>query len=320
MTNFHSPLISDLLSDPLIVGCWQLDDRSWTSVPEKDIARAIDTYLAMGVTGFDTADIYGRSEQVLGRALQGRDCTILTKAVFFGTVPTAAHVRHKVEASLRNLKREYLDGVHIHWHDENSDFATALDAFRILQDEGKIHILGVTNFNTPMLKRALNYAPIRTHQVQYNLIDRRVEHSMQDLCLSHNIALLPYGPLAGGFLSNRFIGLPAPKLEPDHARSFYYSSMIHKHGGWPPVAQLLQTLAEVGHLYQKKISQVALNWVKQQRGVAAVISGLTLNREQIKQNVESFNWTLKSADIQRLSERSASLFEQPGDIYSYERQ
>jgi aryl-alcohol dehydrogenase-like predicted oxidoreductase len=316
MTTLHS----SILSEPLIVGCWQLDDRSWKSVPETDIARAIDTYLAMGVTGFDTADIYGRSEQVLGRTLQGRDCTILTKAVFWGTVPTPMQVRHKVEASLRNLKRDYLDGIQIHWHDPNSDFAAALDAFRKLQDEGKIRMLGVTNFNTPMLERALQYVPIHTHQVQYSLIDRRVEQSMRDLCLRHNIALLPYGPLAGGFLSDRFVGLPDPKLEPDHARSFYYSNMIRKHGGWQPVSELLQTLSELAHAYQKKVSQVALNWVKQQPGVVSVISGLTLNRERIKQNVESFSWTLSPADVQRLSERSASLFEQPGDIYSYERQ
>jgi aryl-alcohol dehydrogenase-like predicted oxidoreductase len=303
-----------------MVGCWQLDDRSWRSHSELQIARAIDTYLAMGITAFDTADIYGRSEPMLGRVLKGRDCTIFTKAVFFGHVPTTAHIRHKVEASLRHLGRDFIDGIHVHWHDSSLDFAATLEAFGDLLDDGKIRRLGVTNFDLPMLKRALDYAPISTHQVQYSLIDRRVENGMQTFCMQHDIALLPYGPLAGGFLSERYVGVTSPKLEPDHARSFYYSNMIQKHGGWSAVLPLLDTLADVAAAYDKKVSQVALNWVKQRPGVACVISGLTLNREQIQQNANAFNWCLNPEDIQRLSDQSTALFKQHGDIYSYERQ
>ncbi len=307
------------LPDPLIVGCWQLDNRSWKSLSEAEVLRAIDTYLALGITSFDTADIYGRSEQLLGQCLQGRDCTILTKAVFFDHVPTPRQIQGKVETSLRNLKRERLDCIQIHWHNPQLDFAATLTAFADLVEQGKIRRLGVTNFNTPMLEKALQYAPITSHQVQYSLIDRRVEHAMQEFCLKNDVVLLAYGPLAGGFLGDRFRGTFAPKVEPDHARSFYYSSMIEAHGGWSPVQKLLETLAEVAQKYQKTIDQVALNWVKQQPGVAAVISGLTLNRERIQRNVEALQWQLETEDVKHLSARSAELFQQPGDIYSYER-
>ncbi|MGJ3253051.1 MAG: aldo/keto reductase [Elainellaceae cyanobacterium] len=307
------------LPGPLIVGCWQLDERSWRSHSESDITRAIDTYLARRIIAFDTADIYGRSEQMLGRILKGRDCEVFTKAVFWGNPPTPTHVRHKVEASLRNLKRDYLDCIQIHWHDPQLDFAPTFAMLKDLLDEGKIRRLGVTNFDTPMLEKALNYAPISTHQVQYSLIDRRVENRMQSFCQQHDIGLLPYGPLAGGFLSDKYVGVANPKLEPDHARSFYYSSMIKRHGGWKSVLDLLDVLSEIAHAYHKTVSQVALNWLKQQPGVACIVSGLTLNREQIKQNAESLTWTLDSSDVQRLSEKSAALFDYAGDIYSYER-
>lgn len=310
---------SDLQSDSLIVGCWQLDDRSWRSHSETDLERAVDTYLAMGVTCFDTADIYGRSEQLLGRLLKGRDCQVLTKAVYFGSAPTPLQIRNKVETSLRNLRRDHLDGLQIHWHNPQLDFAPTLAAFAELVEQGKIRNLGVTNFSTPMLEKAVNHAPIRFHQVQYSLIDRRVENLMQSFCLDHNIGMLAYGPLAGGFLSSRFRCLAHPKTEPDHARSFYYSSMIRAHGGWNLVQDLLETLAKVADKHQKTIAQVALNWVKHQPGVMAVISGLTLNREQIMHNVEALKWDLAEADLELLSARSAALFEQPGDIYSYER-
>lgn len=304
---------------PLLVGCWQLDDRSWKSIPEQDVGRAIDTYLAMGITAFDTADIYGRSEQLLGRLLRDRDCTVFTKAVFFGNIPTPSQIRYKLENSLRNLQRDYLDCVQIHWHDPQLDFAATLSEFQNLMEQGKIQRLGVTNFSTPMLEKAVQYAPINLHQVQYSLIDRRVETTMQAFCRDQDIQLLAYGPLAGGFLSDKFRRVSVPPMEPDHARSFYYNRMIKAHGGWTSVAKLLETLAEVAQRHQKTIAQVALNWVKQQQGVAAVVSGLTLNREQIQRNVEAMHWDLDPADVKLLADKSMMLFEQPGDIYSYER-
>lgn len=307
------------LPNSLIVGCWQLDDRSWKALSEAEIARAIDLYQAHGINCFDTADIYGRSETLLGRLLKGSDSFVLTKAVFFGEAPSEFQVRRKVENSLRNLQRDTLDVLQIHWHDPEVDFAGTFTALADLVDQGKIQRLGVTNFTTAMLEKALQYAPISTHQVQYSLIDRRVEAAMQALCVANDVALLPYGPLAGGFLSDQFRGTQAPKMEGDHGRSFYYSRMIRLHGGWLPVLRMLDTLAEVGQKHGKTISQVALNWVKQQSGVQAVISGLTLKRSQIQSNVEALQWTLDPEDIEILSARSKSLFEQPGDVYSYER-
>ncbi len=311
----------DLLLTPLIVGCWQLDDRSWKPISEADMGRALDTYLALGVNSFDTADIYGRSEEILGRLLKGRDCTILTKVVFFAdTVPSLSEIRYKIENSLRNLRRDRLDLVQVHWQNPAVDFASTFAALQELQEQGKINKLGVTNFNTPMVEKALRYASIQTHQIQYSLIDRRVEATMQQLCLTHDIGLLCYGPLAGGYLSGRFRGQLRPQREVFHARGFYYSRTIQQHGGWSVTLKLLETVAEIAEKYHRTLAQVALNWVRHQPGVQAVISGLTLDRHQIQANVEALDLRLEPEDLQALSERSAALFHQPGDIYSYERQ
>ncbi len=303
----------------LIVGCWQLDDRLWKKLSTPDIAHAIDTYISLGVNTFDTADFYGRSEEVLGIILKKRDCQVFTKLGFFGGIPSAIQVRNKIDSSLHKLQRDALDSVQVHWHDPNLDFASTFDTLSDLMEQGKILQLGVTNFNTPMLEKAIRYAPIYTHQVQYSLIDRRVETSMQALCLKHNIQLLTYGSLAGGFLSDKFRGIKLPQQEPDRARSFFYSNMIKTHGGWPVALDMLDTLAEVAQKYNKSISQVALNWVRQQSGVGAVACGLTLARQQIQDTVDAFNWSLNLEDVEFLAKRSSELFSQPGDIYSYER-
>lgn len=303
----------------LIVGCWQLDDRLWKKLSTPDIAHAIDTYISLGVNTFDTADFYGRSEEILGIILKKSNCKVFTKAGFFGGIPSAIQVRHKIEGSLHRLQLNALESVQVHWHDPNLDFASTFDTLNNLMEQGKILQLGVTNFSTAMLEKALRYAPIHTQQIQYSLIDRRVETSMQALCLKHNIGLVTYGSLAGGFLSERFRGVKLPHPEPDRACSFFYSNMIQAHGGWQGVLELLDTLAEVAQKYDKSISQVALNWVRQQSGVSAVVCGLTLMRQQIQNTVDAFNWSLQPEDVEFLSMRSSELFSQPGDIYSYER-
>lgn len=307
------------LQTPLIVGCWQFDDRSWQPLPLEQISHALDTYLALGMNQFDTADIYGRSERILGELLTKRSCKIFTKAIFLGDIPTASQVRHKIENSLRNLRRDTLDGLLVHWHDPRVDFSSCFEMLQGLVAEGKIQTLGVTNFSTPMLEKALQLAPIRLHQVQYSLIDRRVETSMRDLCLKHQIGLCTYGAIAGGFLSSKFLQAPSLKHAANHARGFYYNSMIQAHGGWPAVRELLAALNTIAEKYQKTIPQVALNWVKQQPGVTNVICGFTHNWGQIQENAKALNWVLPPAEIEQLTVLSQQLFQQPGDIYSYER-
>ncbi|MGK7928475.1 MAG: aldo/keto reductase [Spirulina sp.] len=310
----------DRIADTFILGCWQLDDRSWKATPESDLERAIDTYLAWGVKTFDTADIYGRSERILGKCLKGRpDCQIFTKAVFFDMIPSPQQIQNKIESSLRNLQRDRLDCVQIHWHDPRLDFTSTLEEFTKYLERGKIGRLGVTNFNTPMLKKAVKIAPIQSNQVQYSPIDRRVEHSLQAFCLERSIEIFAYGSLAGGFLSDKFLNARAIPVEAEHARSFYYSNMIHKHGGWSAVQEMLQTLDKIAQKYQIGISQVALNWLKNQPGVRAIITGLSENRQQIQSNMEALNTSIAPEDLQFLSKRSEELFEQFGDIYSYER-
>lgn len=285
------------------------------------MGRALDTYLALGVNSFDTADIYGRSEELLGRLLKGRECQILTKVVFFADMePSLYEIRYKIENSLRHLRRDRLDRVQVHWQNPEVDFSSTFAALQELQEQGKIDRLGVTNFNTLMLEKALRYAPIQTHQVQYSLIDRRVEGTMQDLCLKHDIGLLCYGPLAGGYLSGRFRGQMRPQREVFHARGFYYSRTIQHHGSWSAMLKLLETLGQLAEKYHKTLAQIALSWVWHQPGVQSVISGLTLDRHQIQANVEALDLCLAPEDLRLLSERSSLLFHQPGDIYSYERQ
>lgn len=304
---------------PLIVGCWQFDDRSWQPLPIEHISHALDTYLALGMNQFDTADIYGRSERILGELLAKRDCKIYTKAIFWGGSPTASQVRHKIENSLRNLRRDTLDGLFVHWHDPTIDFSKCFETLQELVAEGIIQQLGVTNFNTPMLKEALKLAPIHLHQVQYSLIDRRVETTMQALCLQHQIGLYTYGAIAGGFLSAKFLNASSLKHAANHARGFYYNSMIQAHGGWPVVRELLNVLQNIAEKHQKTIPQVALNWVQQQQGVVGILCGFTRNWHYIQENAKALNWTLPPADVERLTLLSQELFDQPGDIYSYER-
>ncbi len=310
---------SELRFSPLIVGCWQLDHRIWRPLSIDHLERAVDTYLALGVDTFDTADTYGQSEELLGRLLKGRDCKILTKISFFTHSPTPTQVRHKIEHSLRSLKRDSLDGVQVHWQDPVLDYGSTFATLRELQDQGKIQHIGVTNFTADMVTQALRYAPLRIHQIQYSLIDRRVEYLMQRLCAQQGLDLLPYGAIAGGYLSERFLMVQNPRGESNHARGFFYSMMIQAHGGWLAVTKMLDVLGLLAEKYNKTVAQVALNWVKHQSGVSSVITGLTLDRQRIQENVMAVQWQMDPEDLELLTETSNQLFTQEGDVYSYER-
>lgn len=113
-----------------------------------------------------------------------------------------------IDNSRRDLGMDTLDCVQFYWHDYRSaDYVTAALHLADLQAKGKIRAIGVTNFDVPRLAEMVDAGvDIRSNQVQYSLLDTRPENGMTQYCGERGIALLPYGTVAGGFLSDRYLG------------------------------------------------------------------------------------------------------------------
>jgi aryl-alcohol dehydrogenase-like predicted oxidoreductase len=316
----------------LLRGGWQLS----TGHGALDRERAMGdmaAFLDAGVTAFDCADIYTGVEEMIGafreRLLRGRgEAAARALKVHTKFVPdwdalatlSRADVRDAVERSLRRLRSERLDLMQFHWW--NYDAPGMIEAaghLLDLQREGKIHLLGGTNFDTAR-SRALIEAgiPLASMQVQYSLLDARPEAGLGPLCADTGMKLLSYGTLAGGFLSERWLSAPQPR-EPFANRSLVkYKLVIDEWGGWDLFQALLRAVKGIADRHGVGIAAVATRWVLDKPQVAGVIVGARY-AEHLAQNLAAFDLTLDEADRRAISVVLAEGRGPSGDVFALER-
>jgi aryl-alcohol dehydrogenase-like predicted oxidoreductase len=229
-------------------------------------------------------------------------------------------VREIIHRSLRRLKMERLDLVQFHWWNYAVPGAveTAL-ILKELQDEGKIHQIGGTNFDTPHTRALLDAGvPLVSMQVQYSLLDQRPENELVALCQERGLKLLCYGTVAGGFLSDRWLGAPEPQ-EPFGNRSLAkYKLIIDDFGGWPLFQTMLTTLQEIGRKHEVSLTAVATRWVLDRPEVAGAIIGARY-AEHLPDNLDVFRITLDEEDRSAIDRVLARKTGPDGDTYTLER-
>ena len=310
----------------IINGCWQLTPDHGGGPGSREAAFAVfDELLDHGFTTFDCADIYVGVEETLGawrRRLRDPDRVQLHTKL----VPDRAtlhelrphDVDEAIDRSLRRLGVDRLDLVQCHWwRYEVPGLAMMIDRLREAQARGKIRLLGTTNFDTGHVRAMLaEGAPIASLQAQYSLLDRRPERQMTALCAESDVRLLPYGVLAGGYLSERYLDSPA--TPPANRSLTKYRLIIEEVGGWDAFQSLLRTLSSIADKHGVTIAAVAARWVLDQPAVAAIILGVG-HRSRATQNLAIASLALDDEDHQRLSSRLASLIIPPGDMYELER-
>lgn len=270
----------------------------------RDLRRLVEA----GLTTFDCADIYTGVEEILGELRRSLgpagEIQVHTKYVpdltALSTI-TRRDVQRAVERSLRRLAVDRLDLVQFAWWDYGVpryvEVAGWLDEQR---RAGKIRLLGTTNFDTPRLRELLEAGlPIAAHQVQYSLLDRRVESSLAELCSRNGIHLLCYGSAAGGFLSRRWLGTARPE-DPLANRSLTkYRLVIDEFGGWSRHQELLSVLSEIAARHDASPTGVAVRWVLDRPGVAAVLLG-TRDASHLPETLGAFGLGLDAEDRARL--------------------
>ena len=158
------------------------------------------------------------------------------------------------------FRSEALDVTQFHWWDYSVpryvEVALHLDAIR---KAGKIKALGVTNFDVPHLTEMLDAGvEIRVNQIQYSPLDNRPERGMLDLSRRRNIAVLPYGTIAGGFISDGWLGKPEPPGPFENRSHTKYKLIIDDFGGWALFQELLRAFRRVADRHNATIAQVAV--------------------------------------------------------------
>lgn len=319
----RSDLAPGLPISRVATGLWQIADmeRNGRALDLDAAAAAMGPYVEAGLTTFDMADHYGSAEDIAGRFVAGRGkrhgVELLTKWVPKPGPLTRQDVRDAVQRSLTRLRVETIDLLQFHaWNYPDPSWLDALFTLEELKREGLIRHLGLTNFDTAHLRVAVKSGiQVASNQVCFSLIDRRAAGRMTEFCQKHDINLLAYGTLAGGFLTERWLGKPEPNWDRLETWSqMKYGRFIRTAGGWNALQDVLRSVEAVARRHGVSIANVACRYVLEQRAVSGIIVGARLGeREHMEDNLRLFQFSLGDRDVQEIDAALQALKPIPGD-------
>lgn len=268
----------------IIKGGWHLAGDHGAIEPRQAI-RDMAAFVEGGITTFDCADIYTGVEQLIGDFRRAHPSLASQVQVHTKFVPDLSELRSVdrryveriIDRSLRRLGMERLDLVQFHWWDFGvAGYVETAEELDRLRQAGKIANLAVTNFDTAHLAELVAAGiPVIAHQLQYSLIDDRPSIKMADFCRANHIALLCYGTVCGGFLSERWLGKPEPRGVLANRSLLKYKLIIDDFGGWDLFQQLLEVLAAAAARHGTDVATIASRAILERPQVAAVIVGAT---------------------------------------------
>lgn len=313
----------------ILNGMWQVSGYHGRIDPKKAIQSMFE-YMDAGFTTWDLADHYGPAEDLIGEfrrqlvATRGEEALSNLQA-FTKWVPrpmkmTKELVEKNIDISRKRMGVETIDLIQFHWWEyRDNNYLDALKYMAELQKKGKIKHLALTNFDTEHLKIITETGiKIVSNQVQFSLIDRRPQAQMVQFCEQHDIKLLAYGTLAGGLLSEKYLGEREPGMLGLNTASLKkYKNMIDAWGGWNVLQKLLSVLKEIANKHGVSIANVAVRYVLEQPAIAGAIVGARLGiSEHIKENARVFDFSLDTEDYQQIdsvSTKSRDLYQLIGD-------
>jgi aryl-alcohol dehydrogenase-like predicted oxidoreductase len=266
-----------------------------------------------GITLFDTADIYGnrgQSEEMLGNALGNRRHEIVLASKFgmaMGDGPykiggSRWYIVRACEASLKRLGTDYIDLYQIHQPDPLTPEEETMAALDTLVGAGKVRYLGHSNYagwqtaDAAWIAKSRGWAPYVSAQNQYNLLDRSIEKDLMPACRKFGVGILPFFPLASGFLTGKYRKGEAP------AQGTRFAAM--RRLAEPTLTDanfaLLASLDEFAGAHGHTLLELAIGWLATQPEISSVISGAT-SPEQVKQNAKGIDWHLTHDEMKEVS-------------------
>jgi aryl-alcohol dehydrogenase (NADP+) len=294
--------------------------RSWV-LDEEESRPFIQRALEHGINFFDTADMYslGASEEVVGRALRDfarRDQVVVATKVYnaMGEGPndrglSRKHIMDSIDASLRRLGMDHVDLYQTHRWDSDTPIEETLDALNDVVRAGKARYIGASSMYAWQFAKALHaserhgWARFVSMQNHYNLVYREEEREMMPLCREEGIGVIPWSPLARGFLAGtrkpEFADRAAAEKRNDaseRAKSDDYARQLYYRPGDFKIAEAVTALAERRGV---KPAQVALAWLLHKPGVTSPIVGAT-KLYQLDEAVAALSLKLDEAEIKAL--------------------
>ena len=274
---------------------------------EETSLNIIKHALEMGINFIDTAEIYsqGRSEELVGQAIKGKRAQVIV-ATKFGHPRTVgpgqqggsrSYITKAVDASLRRLCTDYIDLYYIHYPDTETPIEETLRTLDDLVRAGKVRYIGCSNFAAWQLSEALwtskvhNLESFITVQSRYNLLDRSIEGELVPCCQTYSIGVIPWGPLASGFLTGKYRRNQEIPASMRRAKQFPIYGDILTDVNFDKLAKLEAFANQRGH----SIGELAIAWLLSHPWLGSVIAG-AMNFNQLSANVAAAGWKLTTED------------------------
>ena len=262
---------SDLITSRIGLGTWAMGGWMWGGTDEAQSIATIRSAIDRGVTLIDTAPVYGfgRSEEIVGKALEGslrQKVTIATKvglawkddAVYRDSRP--ARIPKEIEDSLRRLRTDVIDLYQVHWPDFETPIAETARTLEDLRREGKIRAIGVSNFSPSQMRMFSADAQLDAVQPPYNLFERDIEVDVLPYAVGAGLTVLSYGALCRGLLSGRMDA--DTKFNGDDLRNIDPKFQGKRYLQYLAAVDELEKLAH--ERFGKSVLALALRWVLDQ--------------------------------------------------------
>ncbi len=302
----------------IVLGTMQMGWR----IEEEESFKVMDKAVELGINCFDTADVYtywadnsypGKTEEIIGRWLKDRetrdDLILATK--LRGAMSedinnrglSRRHVHQAIQNSLKRLQTSWIDLYQIHSFDNDTPIEETLHALNLLVERGVVNYIGASNIHPWMLVESFwvskmkGYARFETVQPPYSIVRRMlVEHQMEHIIKNYGLGIIPYSPLAGGFLTDRY---SSEGPLPDTPRSEGAQKRYFTEKRW----KIHDTVKEIAQSKDVKMTQIAIAWILSKEFITAPIIGAN-SVEQLEENFASIDIKLDEDEIKRLDEVS----------------
>ncbi|PCR90434.1 aldo/keto reductase [Natrinema ejinorense] len=299
----------------LCLGCMNFGTGQPWMVHDREQSRAvIDRALELGINFFDTANVYshGESEEILGSALADADrsrAELVVATKVYGRMHegpngeglSRKHVLEQADASLERLGTDYIDLYQIHRWDDGTPIEETLSALDRLVDDGRVRYVGASTMPAWKLMKALSRADVGNHerfvsmQCEYNLVDRHEEANALPLCADQDIGVVPWSPLAGGFLTGKY----ERDEDPDSGRAATDEFMAKRFTdeNWA----VLERVRDIADAHDATPAQVALAWLLHNDIVDAPIVG-PRTIEHLEDDAGALAVDLSDGELERLAD------------------
>ena len=290
-------------------GAWEAGGTGWgAEVPDEQTIEAMHAAIDAGITWIDTAEVYGRgrSEELVGKALQGRDdCMVFTKVApsGAGTGYGAAEIKEAARKSCDRLQRDAIDLFQLHWPDSRVEVEETWTAMAELVEEGLARYIGLSNFNRQLIERCEKVRHVDSLQPHFSMLHQRGKKDLFPFCAENGTGIICYGPLGYGLLTGAITA--ETTFDDSDWRSgnlpYGYYEELFAPGIKEANLAKVEALKPVAERLGVSMPQLALAWVVHQTGVTGAIAG-SRSPDHVRDNAGAGTITVSEDDLAELDE------------------